>query len=158
MSRHERRLRRLATLYVPLVTAGAWASLRYGVGAHPGGDPAGDLVFKGTALAPPLFLPGALVAGAVLSRRRGAAGVAATTVAGLVGVGFTLGTTVNLRNDLAAARAAAAPVPLTVGVAAFHWVYGPAVAVTAVRALQARWRPPATGSSAPPSCSGAASR
>lgn len=66
---HERRLVTLAALYAPLAAGGAWLSLRYGVGALPGGDPARDLAFRGTGLAPPLFLPVALLGAAALSRR-----------------------------------------------------------------------------------------
>ena len=41
---HERRVQRLATFYAPLAAGGAWLSLRNGVAAHAGGDPARDLV------------------------------------------------------------------------------------------------------------------
>ena len=138
---HERRLLRLATGYVPLAAGGAWLSFRYNVGALPGGDPARDLVLRGTGLAPPLFLPAALVAAAQMSRRRDATGALATAVAGLVGLAFTAGSTLNLRNDVAAARDAGSPVALTVGFAAFHWVFGPALVVSASRALRRRRHP-----------------
>jgi hypothetical protein len=48
---HERRVLRLATFYAPLAAGGAWLSLRYGVAAHAGGDPARDLALRGTGLA-----------------------------------------------------------------------------------------------------------
>jgi hypothetical protein len=137
---HERRLLGLAVLYVPLATGGAWLSLRYGVGALPGGDPARDLAFRGTGLAPPLFLPVALVGAAALARRRDRVGAGALVVTGLVGLAFTLGSTFNLPNDIAAARDAGSPVGWTVGFAAFHWVFGPALAVTSVLALRRRAR------------------
>jgi hypothetical protein len=135
---HERRLLRLAFLYAPLAAGGAWLSLRYGVGAEPGGDPARDLVLRGTGLAPPLFLPAALLGAGALSRRPGAIGTAATVVAGLVGLAFTAGSTLNLPTDIAAARDAGSPVGLTVGFAAFHWVFGPALAVSSSLALRDR--------------------
>jgi hypothetical protein len=135
---HEGRLLRLAVGYAPLAAAAAWLSLRYGVGALPGGDPRKDLVLRGTGLAPPLFLPAGLVAAALLSRRRDTVGAAATVVAGLVGLAFTAGSTLNLRNDVAAARDAGSPVGLTVGFAAFHWVFGPGLVASAALALRRR--------------------
>ena len=136
---HEARLRRLAAVYVPVFCAGAWLSLRLGVGVRPGGDPARDLPLRGTAFAPPLCLPVALVGAAALSPRR-AVGTSATAVAGLVGLAFTAGTTLNLGNDIAATRAAGAPVNLTVGVAAFHWAFGPTLTVFSLLALRQRRR------------------
>lgn len=137
---HERRLLRLAMVYAPLAAGGAWLSLRYGVGALPGGEPAKDLALRGTGLAPPLFLPVALLGAAALSRRRGGIGTAATVTAGLVGLAFTAGSTFNLPNDIAAARDAGSPVGLTVGFAAFHWIFGPALAATSLLALRNRRR------------------
>lgn len=149
---HERRMLRLGVGYAPLAAAGAWLSLRYGVGAVPGGDPGQDLVLRGTGLAPPLFLPMALVGAAGLSRRRDGVGAAATVVVGLVGLAFTAGSTLNLPNDVAAARDAGSPVGLTVGFAAFHWLFGPALAASSLLALRRRAaaratasRPPAAG-------------
>jgi hypothetical protein len=137
---HERRLLRLATAYAPVATGGAWLSLRYRVGALPGGDPARDLALRGTALAPPLFLPVALLGAAALSRRRDGLGIVATVVAGLVGLAFTAGSTLNLPNDIAAARDAGSPVELTVGFAAFHWLLGPALSGSSLLALRSRHR------------------
>jgi len=137
---HEVRLRRLAAVYVPVFCAGAWLSLRHGVGVRPGGDPARDLPFRGTAFAPPLFLPVALLGAAALSPRRDAVGTCATAVAGLVGLAFTAGTTLNLGNDITATRAAGAPVNLTVGIAAFHWAFGPTLTVFSFLALRQRRR------------------
>jgi hypothetical protein len=145
---HERRLLRLALAYVPLAAGGAWLSLRYGVGALPGGDPARDLVLRGTGLAPPLFLPGALVGAAVLAGRQDRIGAGALVVTGLVGLAFTAGSTLNLPNDLAAARDTGSPVGLTVGFAAFHWFLGPTLAVTSFLALRRHLVNP-TGASAP---------
>jgi hypothetical protein len=137
---HERRLLGLALAYVPLAAGGAWLSLRYGVGALPGGDPARDLALRGTGLAPPLFLPVALVGAAVLARRQDRVGAGALVVTGLVGLAFTAGSTLNLPNDMAAARDAGSPIGLTVGFAAFHWFLGPALAVTSFLALRRRAR------------------
>jgi hypothetical protein len=136
----ERHLLGLALVYVPFVAGGAWLSLRYGVGAVPGGDPARDLAFRGTGLAPPLFLPVALVGAAVVARRQDRVGAGALVVTGLVGLAFTAGSTLNLPNDVAAARDAGSPVGLTVGFAVFHWFLGPALAVSSFLALRRRAR------------------
>ena len=135
---HERRLVRLAAAYVPLAAGGAALSFRYRVGALPGGDPAKDLVLRGTGLAPPLFLPAVLLAAASASRRRDRVGAAATVATGLVGLAFTAGSTLNLPNDVAAARDAGSPVPLTVGFAVFHWFFGPGLVASAALALRQR--------------------
>jgi hypothetical protein len=137
---HEVRLRRLAAVYLPVFCAGAWLSLRHGVGVRPGGDPAQDLPFRGTAFAPPLYLPVALLGAAALSPRRNAVGTSATAVAGLVGLAFTAGTTLNLSHDIAATRAAGGPVNLTVGIAAFHWAFGPTLTVVSFLTLRQRRR------------------
>jgi hypothetical protein len=136
--RYETRLRRIAALYVPVLGTGVWLSFRNGVGAHPDGDPVRDLPFRGTALAPPLFLPVALFCATRLNSRRDTVGTAATMLAGLVGLAFTAGTTLNLRNDITAARAAKSPVWLTVVIAAFHWAFGPALAFSAFQGLRQR--------------------
>jgi hypothetical protein len=137
---HQVRLRRLAAVYVPAFCAGAWLSLRHGVGARPGGDPGRDLPLRGTAFAPPLYLPVALLGAAALSPRRGAVGTSATAVAGLVGLAFTAGTTLNLGNDIVATRAVGAPVNLTVGIAVFHWAFGPTLTFVSFLALRHRRR------------------
>jgi hypothetical protein len=130
----------MAAAYVPVSCAGAWLSLRHEVGVRPGGDPARDLPIRGTAFAPPLYLPVALLGAAALTPRRDAAGTSATAVVGLVGLAFTAGTTLNLGNDVAATRAAGAPVNLTVGIAAFHWAFGPTLTVFSFLALRQRCR------------------
>ena len=137
---HEVRLRRLSAAYVPVFCAGVWLSLRHRVGVRPGGDPAEDLPLRGTAFAPPLYLPVALLGAAAISPRRDAVGTSATAVAGLVGLAFTAGTTLNLGNDIAATRAAGAPANLTVGIAAFHWVFGPTLTVFSFLTLRQRRR------------------
>ncbi len=64
----QQRLLPLAIAYLPVVAVGVALSFAYRVGAHPGGAPAKDLLFRGTALAPPLFLPAALLGAAGLAR------------------------------------------------------------------------------------------
>lgn len=88
-------------------------SFFYEVGASPGADPRADIAVRGTALAPPLFLPVGMVGGAALARARGRAGAIGTAVAGAVGLAYFLGGTINLPNDLKAARAAGSPPALT---------------------------------------------
>lgn len=63
-------------------------------------------------------------------------------LAGLVGLAFTAGSTLNLPNDIAAARDAGSPVSWTVGFAAFHWLFGPALVASAALALRRRRRHP----------------
>lgn len=67
--RPRQRLLPLAIAYLPVVAVGAALSFAYGVGAHPGGDPTKDLLFRGTALAPPLFLAGGIARTSRCSRR-----------------------------------------------------------------------------------------
>lgn len=113
----------VSVTYLPVVAVGVILSYRYQVGAHPGGGPS-DVFLLGTPYAPPLFLPAALLAGAVAARREGIAGGIGSAVAGVVGVAFLLGTTVNLPNDFEAARAANASIGATVAIAAFHALLG----------------------------------
>ncbi|MBD0323494.1 MAG: hypothetical protein ICV72_08925 [Aldersonia sp.] len=122
--RPQQRLLPLAIAYLPVAAVGAALSFAYRVGAHPGGNPAKDLLFRGTALAPPLFLPAALLGAAGLARTDGLPATAGTGVVGLVGLAFLAGTTLNLPNDLDAARAAGSPVGVTVGIAVVHWPVG----------------------------------
>src|SRR5215210_3293445 len=74
----------------------------------------------GTALTPPLFLAVVLCAGAAAARSEGRRGRIGAGLVSLVAVAFMAGSTANLRNDVAAARAAGTPVALTVGLAAIH--------------------------------------
>lgn len=78
------------------------------------------MVLRGTALTPPLFLPVALVAAATAARSDGPVGRAGAGVVSLVGAAFLAGSTGNLPNDLAAARAAGTPTRLTAVLAAAH--------------------------------------
>lgn len=132
------RLLPLAIAYLPVVTVGAALSFAYGVGAHPGGDPAKDLLFRGTALAPPLFLPAALLGAAGLARTDGWPAAAGSGVVGVVGLAFLAGTTLNLPNDLDAARAAGSPVGVTIGIAVVHWLVGLGLARAGVLAMKGR--------------------
>ena len=65
-----RRLLPIVTAYLPVPVAGAVLSARLQVGASPEGGP-GDMLLRGTALTPPLFLPVALLAGAATARSDG---------------------------------------------------------------------------------------
>lgn len=133
--RAARRLLSLAGAYLPVVATGAVLSFVYGVGARPGGDPRADIVFRGTALAPPLFLPASMVGGAALARAPGRAGAIGTAIAGAVGIAYFLGGTVNLPNDLKAARAAGSPPGLTAALCAIAAAFGLGLAGSAAMAL-----------------------
>ncbi len=113
----------LSVSYLPVLAVGVILSYRYQVGAHPGSGPS-DVFLLGTPYAPPLFLPAALLVGAVAARREGVVGGMGSAVAGAVGFAFLLGTTVNLPNDFEAARAANAPIAATVAIAAVHALLG----------------------------------
>lgn len=114
-----RNLLPIVLAYLPVPIAGAVLSARWGVGATPEGGP-GDMVLRGTALTPPLFLPAILLAGAAAARRDGAAGRIGAGLVSLVGAAFMAGSTANLPNDFAAARAAGTPRALTAVLAAVH--------------------------------------
>lgn len=113
----------VSVAYLPVLATGVILSYRFQVGAHPGGGPS-DVFLLGTPYAPPLFLPAALLVGAVAARREGMAGGIGSAVAGLVGTAFLLGTTINLPNDFEAARAANAPIAATMAIAAVHALLG----------------------------------
>jgi hypothetical protein len=117
------RLLPIALAYLPVPIAGAVLSARWGVGATPEGGPR-DMVLRGTALAPPLFLPVVLVVGAAAARTPGPAGRLGAGLAAAVGSAFIAGSTANLPTDLAAARAAGTPRALTVVLAAIHLALG----------------------------------
>ena len=117
--RAERGLLPLVLAYVPVPVVGAILSVVWDVGATPGRT-AVDLPLRGSPLAPPLFLPVLLVAAAMGARRPGLAGSVCTGLCGLVGAAFLAGSTLNLPTDLATARAAGTPVPLTMVLAIIH--------------------------------------
>jgi hypothetical protein len=114
-----RNLLPIVLAYLPVPIAGAVLSARWNVGASPEGGP-GDMVLRGTALTPPLFLPVVLVAGAAAARQEGTTGRVGAGVVALVGAAFMAGSTANLPNDFAAARAAGTPRALTAFLAAVH--------------------------------------
>ena len=74
-------------------TADAVATFAYDVGAHPDSSARDDIVFRGSPLVPPLFMPVTLLGAGYLAAKRGPVGVVATAVMGLVGLGFIGGTT-----------------------------------------------------------------
>jgi hypothetical protein len=114
-----RRLLPLVLAYLPVPIVGAGLSVAWNVGASPGGRWT-DMFLRGTALTPPLFLPAVLVAGSAMARRDGAVGRAGAGATSLVATAFLAGSTANLPNDIAAARAAGTPVALTAFLAAVH--------------------------------------
>jgi hypothetical protein len=126
-----RRLLPIVLAYLPVPIGGAVLSAAWDVGASPEGGP-GDMVLRGTALVPPLFLPAILVAGAAAaggSGRRARVGAGAVSV---VGLAFLGGSTANLPNDFRAARAAGTPLALTAILAAVHLALAGALLFNAV--------------------------
>ncbi len=133
-----RRLLPIVAAYLPIPAAGAVLSAKWDVGATPDGG-ARDMFLRGTALTPPLFLPAILAAAAALARDPRPRGRAAAGAVSLVGTAFLAGSTLNLPTDLAAARAAGTPVPLTLALAAIHAALGVTLLVHAApRALGRR--------------------
>jgi hypothetical protein len=109
MHTYEERIKKIVLAYMPIVVLGAIGSFYYDVGAHPGSSASEDVVFRGTPLVPPLFLPIVLLIASRLSTRRDASGAISTALMGLVGLAFAAGSTLNFPNDLEAARAAGSP-------------------------------------------------
>ena len=105
--------------YLPVPIAGAVLSARWGVGASPEGGPR-DMVLRGTALTPPLFLPVVLLAAAAAAPEPGRRGRLGAALVSLVGLAFLGGSTANLPNDFKAAEAAGTPKALTAFLAAVH--------------------------------------
>ena len=114
-----RKLLPIVVAYLPVPIAGAILSARWDVGASPDGG-AGDMVLRGTALTPPLFLPVVLLAGAAAAPDPGRRGRLGASAVALVGGAFLAGSTANLPNDFAAARSAGTPRALTAVLAAVH--------------------------------------
>ena len=142
-----RHLLPIVMAYLPVAVAGAVLSARWDVGASPEGG-AEDMLLRGTALTPPLFLPVILLAGAVAARRDGASGRVGAGAVSLVATAFLAGSTANLPNDFAAARAARTPLGLTALLAGVHIVLSLALLYIAVPRL--RGRPaPESGSALP---------
>ena len=130
-----RHLLPIVAAYLPVPIAGAVLSVRWNVGASPEGGP-GDMVLRGTALTPPLFLPVALVGAAAAARSQGTPGLVGAGIVSLVAAAFLAGSTANLPNDFAAARAAGTPVALTAGLAAVHLGIGIALLYNALPRLR----------------------
>ena len=114
-----RNLLPIVVAYLPVPIVGAVLSARWRVGASPDGGP-GDMVLRGTALTPPLFLPAALLIAANAARDPGRRGRAGAGVVSLVATAFLAGSTANLPNDFRAADAAGTPRSLTAALAAIH--------------------------------------
>jgi hypothetical protein len=114
-----RHLLPIVVAYLPVPIAGAILSAAWGVGASPQGGPR-DMVLRGTALTPPLFLPVVLVVAAAAARDPGRSGQVGAGLVSLVATAFLAGSTANLPNDFAAARSAGTPPALTAGSAAVH--------------------------------------
>jgi hypothetical protein len=131
------RLLPVVLAYLPVPIIGAILSAAWNVGASPQGG-AGDMFLRGTALAPPLFLPVLLVAGALAARREGRAGRVGAGVVSLVGVAFLGGSTANLPNDFAAAEAAGSPLALTAFLAIVHLALSVTLLFNAVPRLVGR--------------------
>ena len=114
-----RNLLPIVAAYLPVAIGGAVLSVLWDVGASPEGG-AGDMVLLGTALTPPLFLPVVLCVAAAAARAEGRRGRVGAGLVTLVAGAFMAGSTANLPNDIAAARAAGTPIALTAGLAAIH--------------------------------------
>lgn len=135
MESSPRNLLPIVAAYLPVPIVGAALSAMWDVGATPEGG-ADDMVLRGTALTPPLFLPVILLAGAGLARQPGRRGRIGAGLVTAVGAAFLAGSTANLPNDLAAARAAGSPRRLTVGLAAIHLTLAIALLYNAVPRLR----------------------
>ena len=109
----------IVAAYLPVPILGAALSVAWDVGASPDGN-ANDMYLRGTALTPPLFLPIVLLGGAAAARSEGARGRVGAGLVSVVATAFLAGSTANLPNDLAAARAAGTPRPLTAVLALVH--------------------------------------
>ena len=129
-----RNLLPLVVAYLPVPIAGAVLSARWKVGASPEGGPR-DMVLRGTALTPPLFLPVLLLGAAAVAPREGAVGRVGAGVVSLVGMAFLAGSTANLPNDFKAADAAGTPRRLTAALAAIHVVFSLALLANAAPRL-----------------------
>ena len=114
-----RNLLPIVAAYLPVAIGGAALSVLWDVGASPEGG-AGDMLLRGTALTPPLFLPVVLSVAAAAARSEGRRGRVGAGLVTVVAVAFMAGSTANLPNDVAAARAAGTPIALTAGLAAIH--------------------------------------
>lgn len=134
-----RRLVVPAGILVALCLVGLPLTYAFDVGATPEGN-ASDVWARGSAVAPPMFLPVVLIVGVVLAHRGGVAGRVGLVLAGLVGVAVTLGGSLNLPADLDAARAADSPEWLTIALAPMWVLTAITIAVRAFGGLRSRPR------------------
>ena len=132
-----RHLLPLVLVYLPVPIAGAVLSIRWNVGASPDGGPS-DMLLRGTALTPPLFLPVALLGAAAVARRDTVAGRLGAGVVSIIAAAFLAGSTANLPNDFKAADAAGTSRRLAAGLAAIHVVLALALLVNALPRLRGR--------------------
>lgn len=126
-----RHLLPIVAAYLPVPVVGAILSAAWDVGASPEGGPR-DMVLRGTALVPPLFLPVALMLAAAAARSEGRRGRIGAGVVSAVAVAFLGGSTANLPNDFAAADAAGTPRTLTAVLAGIHLALAVSLLVNAV--------------------------
>jgi hypothetical protein len=131
-----RHLLPLAVAYLPVPIVGAVLSVRWNVGATRESGPR-DMVLRGTALTPPLFLPVLLVGAATVAPRDGRFGRVGAAVVSLVATAFLAGSTANLPNDFKAADAAGSPRSLTGALAGIHLVLALALLANAAPRLRA---------------------
>ena len=132
-----RNLLPLVLAYLPVPIIGAILSARWRVGASPDGGPR-DMVLRGTALTPPLFLPVILTGAAALAPRDATVGRVGAGVVSAVAAAFLAGSTANLPNDFKAADAAGTSRRLTAVLAAIHATLAIALLVNALPRLRGR--------------------
>jgi hypothetical protein len=132
-----RNLLPIVAAYLPVPVAGAVLSVAWDVGASPDGG-AGDMVLRGTALTPPLFLPALLVAGAAAAGQGGTRGRVGAGVVSAIALAFLAGSTLNLPNDFAAAESAGTPRALTGALAAVHMALAAALLFNALPTARGR--------------------
>jgi len=119
-------------------TADAVATFAYDVGAHPDSSARDDIVFRGSPLVPPLFMPVTLLGAGYLAAKRGPVGVVATAVMGLVGLGFIGGTTSTSRTISTRRATPVHRIWASFLVAAIHLPLGVALASQSFFALRQR--------------------
>ena len=130
-----RHLLPIVLAYLPVPVAGAILSARWKVGASPDGGPR-DMILRGTALTPPLFLPAILVVAAAAAPDEGTRGRAGAGIVSMIAVAFLAGSTANLPNDFKAADAAGTPRRLTAALAVIHVALAGALLVNAIPRLR----------------------
>ncbi len=132
-----RHLLPIVAAYLPVPIVGAVLSAAWDVGASPDGGPS-DMVLRGTALTPPLFLPVVLLGAAAAARSNGQRGRVGAGLVSAVAVAFLAGSTANLPNDFKAADAAGTPRGLTATLAAVHATLAIGLLANAIPTLRGR--------------------